>query len=55
MKQLCLSFYDVNILQLNVAIWGPSCLRALVQCTNSNYAPDAYLTYMFHLKIPELL
>jgi len=27
MKQLCFSFYNVNILQLNVAIWAPFALR----------------------------
>jgi len=30
MKRLCISFYNVNILQLNVAMWSPCCFGALV-------------------------
>jgi len=33
MKQLCLSFYNVNILQLNVAMWGTSSSVPVVVCT----------------------
>jgi len=43
-KQLCFSFYNANILQLNVAMWGSTCFGALVQCTSDSYAPVAYLT-----------
>jgi len=50
MKWLCFSFYNVYILQLNVAVWGP-----LVQCTSGSYAPVAYLTEMLQLEISELL
>jgi len=44
MKRLCFSFYNVNILQLNVVMWGPLALWSLVECTSGNYAPVAYLT-----------
>jgi len=44
MKQLCFRFYNVNILQLNVAMWVSFCFDALVQCTNGSYALVAYLT-----------
>jgi len=27
MKQLCFSIYNVNILQLNVAMWSPSTMK----------------------------
>jgi len=43
MKRLCFRFYSVNILQLNVAMWGPFCFGALAQCTSGSYAPVAYL------------
>jgi len=52
MKKLCFSVYNVNILQLNVAMWGPSCFRTPVVV--NSYAPVAYLTYMFQLEISEL-
>jgi len=30
MKRIILnSFYNINILQLNVAMWGPSCIGGL--------------------------
>jgi len=42
MKQLCFSFYNVNILQLNVAMWSQYCFGTLVQGTSGSYAPAAY-------------
>jgi len=43
---MCFSFYNVNILQLNVAMWV---LSAVYQWW------FAYLTSMFQLEITELL
>jgi len=51
MKRLCFSFYNVNILQLNVATWGPIC--ALVQCpvVVMHLLLTLLQTYMFQLGI----
>jgi len=47
MKRLCLSFYNVNILQLNVAMWG--------RVAGTSVVMHLLLTLLFQLGISELL
>jgi len=47
MNRLCFSFYNVNILQLNVTMWGPGSVYQWELCT-------CFLPYMFQLEISKL-